>query len=86
MFGLEGFSIYSKAMEVMKYFDIEDLGSIDVPTALAKLREAGKDRTALLAVTAQNTFLLKSRANAQPASLSNCPISNARWMWSNSTR
>ena len=27
VFGLEGFHIYSKAMEVMKYFDIEDLGT-----------------------------------------------------------
>src|SRR5581483_10527211 len=66
-----GFSIYSKAMQVMKYFDIEDLGSLsDVPLALSKLSEAGKDRTALLAVTAQNTFLLRSRANAESQSLS----------------
>jgi uncharacterized protein (DUF1015 family) len=57
-------------MEVMKYFDIEDLGSTDVKQALVKLREAGKERTALLAVTAQNTFLLKSRANVQSPSLS----------------
>jgi uncharacterized protein (DUF1015 family) len=70
VFGLEGFNIYAKAMEVMKYFDIEDLGSIAVQPALAKLRETGKERTALLAVTAQNTFLLKSRANVQSPSLS----------------
>ncbi len=69
VFGLEGFHIYSKAMEVMKYFDIEDLGTTDVPQALAKLREAGREHTALLAVTAQNTFLLKSRANVQSSSL-----------------
>ncbi len=70
VFGLEGFNIYAKAMEVMKYFEIEDLGSIAVQQALAKLREAGKENTALLAVTAQNTFLLKSRANVQSPSLS----------------
>src|SRR5262249_34001169 len=65
VFGLEGFNIYAKAMEVMKYFDIEDLGSADVQQALAKLREPGKDRPLLLAVTAQNTFLLRSKANVQ---------------------
>jgi uncharacterized protein (DUF1015 family) len=70
VFGLEGFNIYSKAMEVMKYFDIEDLGSADVQQALAKLREAGEERTALLAVTAQNIFLLKSRGNVNSPSLS----------------
>jgi len=63
VFGLEGFNIYSKAMEVMKYFDIEDLGSVDVQQALARLRDAGEGGTALLAVTGQNTFLLKSRGN-----------------------
>ena len=69
VFGLDGFNIYAKAMEVMKYFDIEDLGSADVPQLLAKLHEAGKERTALLAVTAQNSFLLKSRANVNSPSL-----------------
>ena len=62
VFGLDNFNIYTKAMQVMKYFDIEDLGSLtDVPEAVTKLREAGKDRTALLAVTAQNAFLLKAK-------------------------
>ena len=62
VFGLDSFNIYTKAMQVMKYFDIEDLGSLtDVPEAVTKLREAGKDRTALLAVTAQNAFLLKAK-------------------------
>lgn len=71
VFGLEDFNIYNKAMQVMKYFDIEDLGNVnDVQAALNKLREAGKDRTALLAVTAQNAFLLKARAHAESPSLS----------------
>ena len=70
VFGLEGFSLYSKAMQVMKYFEVEDLGAItDVQDAVRRLREAGKDRTALLAVTAQNAFLLKARRDAQSPSL-----------------
>ena len=36
VFGLEGFNLYTKAMQVMKYFDIEDLGSVkDVPPRCA---------------------------------------------------
>jgi uncharacterized protein (DUF1015 family) len=70
VFGLEGFNLYLKAMDVMKYFDVEDLGTVgDVPQMLSKLREAGRDRTALLAVTAKNAFLLKSRGSVQSPSL-----------------
>jgi uncharacterized protein (DUF1015 family) len=70
VFGLDGFNIYTKAMQVMKYFDIEDLGSLtDIQEAVTKLREAGKDRTALLAVTAQNAFLLKAKRDQQSPSL-----------------
>jgi uncharacterized protein (DUF1015 family) len=57
-------------MQVMKYFDIEDLGSvIDVHDILGRLREAGTERTALLAVTASNAFLLKAKREAQSPSL-----------------
>ncbi|HUI84027.1 MAG TPA: DUF1015 domain-containing protein [Candidatus Binatia bacterium] len=67
VFGLEGFDIFAKAAEVMQYFDIQDLGRVsDVQDAMRRLREAGKDRTALLAVTAQNAFLLRSRKD-QPS-------------------
>ncbi len=69
VFGLEGFNI-AKAAEVMQYFEIQDLGAItDVRDAVARLREAGKDRTALLAVTAQNVFLLRARDNSHVAPL-----------------
>ncbi len=44
VFGLEGFSLYSKAMQVMKYFDIEDLGPVtDVSHVVQRLRE-GRQR------------------------------------------
>lgn len=70
VFGLEGFNLYTKAMHVMKYFDIEDLGSVkDVPHVVQRLREAGNDRTALLAVTASNAFLLKAKRDVQSPSL-----------------
>jgi uncharacterized protein (DUF1015 family) len=70
VFGLEGFNLYTKAMHVVKYFDIEDLGSVkDVPHVVQRLREAGNDRTALLAVTASNAFLLKAKPDVQSPSL-----------------
>jgi uncharacterized protein (DUF1015 family) len=70
VFGLDGFSLYSKAMQVMKYFEVQDLGAItDVKDAVRQLSEAGKDRTALLAVTANNAFLLKARRDAQSPGL-----------------
>jgi len=70
VFGLEGFNIFAKAAQVMQYFDIQDLGTVtDVQDAVRRLREAGKDRTALLAVTAQNAFLLRSRDNSHVAAL-----------------
>ena len=70
VFGLEGFNLYTKAMHVMKYFDIEDLGAVkDVPQVVQRLREAGSDHTALLAVTASNAFLLKAKRGVQSPSL-----------------
>jgi len=70
IFGLENFNIFSKAAEVMQYFDIQDLGAVtDVSQAVQQLREAGQDRTALLAVTAQNAFLLRARDNSPVAAL-----------------
>lgn len=70
VFGLDGFNLYTKAMQVMKYFDIEDLGPVkDVAQVVARLHEAGSERTALLAVTAQNAFLLKAKRDANSPSL-----------------
>jgi len=87
VFGLEGFNIFAKAAQVMQYFDIQDLGTVSdiqslVPQvrpssgltwagAMGRLREAGKDRTALLAVTAQNAFLLRARDNSHVPALKN---------------
>src|SRR5579871_1449235 len=57
VFGLDNFNIMEKAGEVMQYFEIQDLGPLcDAADGVRRLREAGCDRTALLAVTAHNTF------------------------------
>jgi uncharacterized protein (DUF1015 family) len=74
VFGLENFNILAKAGEVMQYFEIQDIGAVtDVQEAVRRLREAGKERTALLAVTAQNAFLLRARKDVQPATLQGLP-------------
>ena len=70
VFGLENFNIFAKAAQVMQYFDIQDLGAVtDAQDVMRRLREAGQDRTALLAVTTQNAFLLRARDNSQAPAL-----------------
>jgi uncharacterized protein (DUF1015 family) len=70
VFGLEGFNIFTKAAQVMQYFEIQNLGAVtDVQDAVRRLREAGESRAALLAVTAQNAFLLRARKDVLPARL-----------------
>ena len=62
VFGLEGFDVAAMNAKLSKYFDVEDLGSAtDVNSAMDLLREAGKQGSALLAVTAQGSYLLRSR-------------------------
>ncbi len=68
VFGLENFSIFEMIAELREYFEVEDIGLIsDVQDAVRRLREAGKDRSALLAVTAYSAFLLTPRTDVQPA-------------------
>jgi uncharacterized protein (DUF1015 family) len=70
VFGLDNFSIFEMVAELRKYFEVEDVGLVsDVQDAVRRLREAGKDRTALLAVTAHSGFLLRARKDVQPARL-----------------
>jgi len=64
VFGLENFSIFEMIARLGQYFDVEDIGPVeDVPAAMQRLQAAGKDGTALLAVTAHGGFLLRSRAS-----------------------
>ncbi len=70
VFGLEDFSIFDMVAELREYFEVEDLGPLsDAQEAVRRLRQAGKDRTALLAVTAHSAFLLRARQDAEPAKL-----------------
>ncbi|MGO9518936.1 MAG: DUF1015 domain-containing protein [Candidatus Korobacteraceae bacterium] len=62
VFGLEDFSIFGMVAKLQANFDVEDIGPLtDMDTALEKLRQAGEERTALLAATAHGGFLLRSR-------------------------
>jgi uncharacterized protein (DUF1015 family) len=70
VFGLNDFRIFDLVGQLGNYFDIEDIGPVtDVQGAMQRLREAGKDGTALLAVTAHSAFLLRARSDVQPAKL-----------------
>ncbi|MGA2904174.1 MAG: DUF1015 domain-containing protein [Candidatus Korobacteraceae bacterium] len=74
VFGLEDFSIFEMVAKLQRYFEVEDVGPVsDAQDALQRLHEAGKDRTALLAVTAHSAFLLRTLNNVQPAKLKDLP-------------
>src|SRR5580704_16828501 len=61
VFGLEGFDAAAMNAKLGKYFDVGDLYPVtDVKSAMERLREAGRARSALLAVTAKGTYLLRS--------------------------
>src|SRR5271166_195187 len=62
VFGLDSFSIFDMVAKLQVNFEVEDIGPLtQVETGLEQLHLAGRDRTALLAVTAHGGFLLRSR-------------------------
>jgi uncharacterized protein (DUF1015 family) len=69
VFGLEGFDVAATMAKLEKYFTVEKLASGDVRAAMEHLRDAGKGRTALLAVTAEAAYLLRAREKQESASL-----------------
>jgi uncharacterized protein (DUF1015 family) len=70
VFGLDGFEVDAMNAKLEKYFDVVDLGpAIDVKSAMDCLREAGKQGSALLAVTAKGTFLLRAHSKQDSPSL-----------------
>lgn len=61
VFGLHAFSAANFQTEAKKFFNVEEVDAgIDAARATAILQHAGQAGTALLAVTAQGTFLLHS--------------------------
>jgi uncharacterized protein (DUF1015 family) len=70
VFGMETFSIFDTVTKLQKNFDVQDLGPLtEVAAALDHLHDAGKDTTALLAVTSHGGFLLRSRAEQHSKNL-----------------
>ena len=66
VFGLPNFDMVAVAAELAKYFEVEAVApSLDVTTRMELLRIAGKDRTALLAVTSGVSYLLRARESQQ---------------------
>src|SRR5271157_3432053 len=62
VFGLEAFSIFDMVAKLQVNFEVEDLGSLaEIEASLERLRQAGKDGTAMLAITSHGGFLLRSR-------------------------
>jgi uncharacterized protein (DUF1015 family) len=70
VFGMEGFAIFDMAAKLQENFEVEDLGPLtNAAAALDRLHQAGKDSSALLAVTSHGSFLLRSRAKQHSNSL-----------------
>jgi uncharacterized protein (DUF1015 family) len=70
VFGLDGFDVAAMNAKLSQYFDVEDLGpTTDVKSAVYQLREAGKVRSALLAVTAKDAYLLRSHPTQESPAL-----------------
>jgi uncharacterized protein (DUF1015 family) len=69
VFGLDGFDVAATMSKLEKYFAVEKLAPGDVKAATDKLRDAGKERTALLAVTSDAAYLLRAKENQQSAAL-----------------
>jgi uncharacterized protein (DUF1015 family) len=66
VFGLENFSIFETVAKLQADFEVEDIGPLtEVESAVERLRQAGAERTALLAVTSHGGFLLRSRPTMQ---------------------
>ncbi len=74
VFGLENFSIFETVAKLQANFEVEDIGPLaEVETTLERLRQAGADRTALLAATSHGSFLLHSRPTMQWAGEAGLP-------------
>jgi uncharacterized protein (DUF1015 family) len=70
VFGLAGFDMGVTIAKLKQYFSVQEIGAVaDVKAATARLRETGRERTALLAVTGTSAFLLSALPGQQSESL-----------------
>ena len=70
VFGLEGFDLDSMISGLKKFFNVEELGPIaDVKAATEQLRQAGREHTALLAITLNSALLLRAHPIQQSNAL-----------------
>jgi uncharacterized protein (DUF1015 family) len=70
VFGRERFDFASSLTRLERYFDVENLGPMTSAKAVSdRLREAGANRTALLAVTGDSSYLLRALPSQQSKAL-----------------
>jgi uncharacterized protein (DUF1015 family) len=71
VFGLGGFDEAAMLTKLERYFNVEKLSAGDaIESEMAKLREAGRAQTALLAVTGKASYLLRARPEQKSEYLS----------------
>ena len=70
VFGLDAFDESKLAADLQKYFKVEKLPATDdLSSSLGRMHEAGQKGTALLAVTANASYLLRAREGQQSPAL-----------------
>ncbi len=66
VFGLANFDTAEMVRKLDKYFEVEEIGpTATIETIMEHLKESGRDRTSLLAITATGGFFLHARPDQQ---------------------
>jgi uncharacterized protein (DUF1015 family) len=69
VFGLQNFDATGMIQKLGPYFEVEEIGpTATIDDILGGLRDSGKDRTALLAITSTGGYLLRSKPDQQSPS------------------
>ena len=70
VFGLENFASAKMVESLGKYFEVSKFGDVsNVADVVCRLHDAGQNRTTLLAITADGSWLLHPKNDVQPARL-----------------